>query len=560
MNPALPSVATLWIGGALGWVEQLCLQSMLAQGHNVILYSYEPISDVPNGVECRDARSIWEPEPGLLEKTAPSFIADIFRIWLMHKTDEIWVDADILCVKPLELDEDGFLIGYTPWHAEVNNAVMRLPKGSAALDLLTRYVTDPEMKPSWLRPALRQRIENYDGDERLAYLFATKRSILGPRALTHCLHQTGELQHAKEPDVLSPVPWQFVQVLFNPFGGYAEWMSENTRAVHLWSFALGWHKNRFPDPKSFLGQQLALLQTPKPSPKVRASFEPDIAISEDLPVISSLWIGGSLSFLERVCLKSFADRGHPTKLYAYEEISGVPAGVEVVDARQILDQDAIINHGASGLPGPHSDKFRYHLLMQTDEIWVDTDAYCHANFPKSEYLFASHWRNIMANGVLRLPKSSQTLQDLISFTSTDYPDLPEDFLFKNKRLQSEYLSRKDTSNPMHVSEMNWEIWGPHPLTYYLRMNDELKFATERSVLYPFDGSDARVFLRSTEEVENDLSEICISVHLFGSAVRGLLANSDGLPPKDSYLSDICRRHGIVPEEHPIPGDKKKVRN
>ena len=45
--------------------------------------------------------------------------------------------------------------------------------------------------------------------------------------------------------------------------------------------------------------------------------------------IAALWIGGALSFLEQLCLKSFVDAGHAIRLYAYEPIPNVPEGVEI---------------------------------------------------------------------------------------------------------------------------------------------------------------------------------------------------------------------------------------
>ena len=51
-----------------------------------------------------------------------------------------------------------------------------------------------------------------------------------------------------------------------------------------------------------------------------------------LPEIASLWIGGQLSWLEQLCLKSFADAGHHTTLYSYEEIPNVPEGVHTAEA------------------------------------------------------------------------------------------------------------------------------------------------------------------------------------------------------------------------------------
>ena len=97
--------------------------------------------------------------------------------------------------------------------------------------------------------------------------------------------------------------------------------------------------------------------------------------------ISSLWIGGALSFLEQLCLRSFVDAGHAVRLYAYEPIPNVPDGVEIADARPVLSQDGFLRHGRTGSPALHSDLFRYHLLAQCDRtIWADTDAYCVRRF------------------------------------------------------------------------------------------------------------------------------------------------------------------------------------
>ena len=41
---------------------------------------------------------------------------------------------------------------------------------------------------------------------------------------------------------------------------------------------------------------------------------------KDLPIIQSLWIGQRLSDLERLCIRSFLQKGHPFHLYTYNEI------------------------------------------------------------------------------------------------------------------------------------------------------------------------------------------------------------------------------------------------
>ncbi len=193
---------------------------------------------------------------------------------------------------------------------------------------------------------------------------------------------------------------------------------------------------------------------------------------QSLPVVSSLWIGPKLSFLEQLCLKSFVDAGHTTKLYVYDGVEGVPQGVQIVPAERILPAEEFIVNSESGTPGPHADKFRYNLLQQTDEIWADTDAYCLRPFPNSDYFFGCHFKSLVANGVLRLPKGSQTLEDLLTFTSTEYPVLPDDFLFYDKAFRNNYLDVRRSGKEMHISQMPWETWGPHAITYFMQ-----KFST-----------------------------------------------------------------------------------
>jgi hypothetical protein len=52
--------------------------------------------------------------------------------------------------------------------------------------------------------------------------------------------------------------------------------------------------------------------------------------------LGSLWIGGNLSWLEQLCLKSFLDHGHEVTLYTYEGVTNAPEGTVVADARPMF--------------------------------------------------------------------------------------------------------------------------------------------------------------------------------------------------------------------------------
>src|SRR5687768_4377244 len=112
---------------------------------------------------------------------------------------------------------------------------------------------------------------------------------------------------------------------------------------------------------------------------------------ETLPVIQSLWIGKSLSVMERLSISSFLKNGHPFHLYVYEAVKGIPEGVTIKDASDVLPTDKIFISFDSY--AHFSDIFRYKLLLEKGNYWVDTDIICMKPFTRStDYVFASERR------------------------------------------------------------------------------------------------------------------------------------------------------------------------
>lgn len=51
----------------------------------------------------------------------------------------------------------------------------------------------------------------------------------------------------------------------------------------------------------------------------------------ELGIIQTLWIGDSLSSMERLCLSSFFQNGHEVHLYVYSDVANIPPGIIVKD-------------------------------------------------------------------------------------------------------------------------------------------------------------------------------------------------------------------------------------
>jgi hypothetical protein len=104
-------VQSLWIGEQLGSLEQLSIRSFLAQGIRYHLYTYGPIADVPAGTDLCDAAAILPPreifsyQQGFGRGSFSAF-SNLFRYQLLHDRGGWWVDTDVVCVRPFDLDAD----------------------------------------------------------------------------------------------------------------------------------------------------------------------------------------------------------------------------------------------------------------------------------------------------------------------------------------------------------------------------------------------------------------------------------------------------------------------
>lgn len=266
--------------------------------------------------------------------------------------------------------------------------------------------------------------------------------------------------------------------------------------------------------------------------------------------IAALWIGGNLSFLEQLCLKSFVDVGHHVKLYAYDPIGNAPPGIEMADAAEILGRDRFLRHSRTSSPALHSDLFRYHLLQKHDRtIWVDTDAYCVKRFVSaSGHFFAWESDTGVNGGVLGLPQSSVALAELLAFTADEYA-VPD---WYGAKYRSELLTAREAGRPVHVGDQPWGVWGPHALTHFVRKSGEIRYALPRAALYPFAYEDRAQMTRPGVDIGAYVTDETYSIHFYGRRMRARIVDKfGGVPRPRSLIGQLLKKHGIDPAGAPI---------
>lgn len=267
--------------------------------------------------------------------------------------------------------------------------------------------------------------------------------------------------------------------------------------------------------------------------------------------LGSLWIGGNLSWLEQLCIKSFLDHGHDFTLYTYEGVTNAPEGTIVADANAVFPATEFITHRASGSPAVHADAFRYRMIRQTGLVWVDVDVLCMRPWLiRSQAVFG--WEKpgkVVCNAVLGLAAGSATLAALNAFCADEYPIPPWLAEADRARLQA----ARDAGAPVHVSDLPWGVWGPAALTHFLRVTGEDAEALPQQAFYPIPFKDRRDMLDPGVDITPRLGPDCWGVHLWNRRLRRrLVTHHGGIPEPGSFVGQAVVRHGIDCAAAPIP--------
>ena len=218
-----------FFAGELSRLERCCLRSFLRHGHRIALYAFESVGAVPDGVDVRDAASIvprdkfFRSGHGPHKGTAAAF-ANLFRYAMILETGLIWVDTDVVCLKP-DWPDLPLVAGFQD-EVMVNNAVLG---GSAVRPLLERAVeiaTQVGTIGPW--------------------------AYTGPHLLTALVHDMGHTRHVLPRDTFYPLSYRdAAPILLQPRPGVEriQW-PEQALAVHLWNetLRLAGHDRHAPAP------------------------------------------------------------------------------------------------------------------------------------------------------------------------------------------------------------------------------------------------------------------------------------------------------------------------
>jgi mannosyltransferase OCH1-like enzyme len=128
-------------------------------------------------------------------------------------------------------------------------------------------------------------------------------------------------------------------------------------------------------------------------------------------VIQSFWIGPKVNLIGRMSAASFLKAGHRVVVHTYEEVSGMPKGVEQWDASKIMPLEEFkkfksVSHAI--------DFFKCAMLVGKGGWWSDLDVICLKPWDfKEKYVFACDniSRLYITNAMFKVPDEASIMTE-----------------------------------------------------------------------------------------------------------------------------------------------------
>jgi Alpha 1,4-glycosyltransferase conserved region/Glycosyltransferase sugar-binding region containing DXD motif len=210
---SLEVVQSIWLG-PISVMERLAIASFVANGHEFHLYCYDEVEGLPDGATLMNAAEVLPPE-WIIRDGRGSFagFSDAFRYRLLLERGGWWVDMDMVCLRPWEIEADYFFVREPD--RTISSCVVHVPPGSEVMRLA--WERCQRFRPR-RRPIPRR---------RLPWM------ALGPNLLGELVEGAGLSDYAVDASAFYPLDWSQWEELLEP-GGVSR-IDEDTKAIHLWN-------------------------------------------------------------------------------------------------------------------------------------------------------------------------------------------------------------------------------------------------------------------------------------------------------------------------------------
>lgn len=266
----------------------------------------------------------------------------------------------------------------------------------------------------------------------------------------------------------------------------------------------------------------------------------DQAGAQVIPTLNSLWVGENLTYIERLSLQSALAHGHKFKLHSYSPatLTGVPEGVEVCDASEVMSQEKLISYAEceNGV-ALGANLWRYHMLAQGLGAWCDLDLVFLKPLDLSrQYIVGWEHEGWINNAVLYAPKDSQFVRDLFELTK---PNVRPPWFGPRRSLY--FYLRRWRRGYLGLEDMPWGTYAAGLVTHIVKTRRLQAFVEPPEVFYPVRWSEARQVYDDAHVVDQKITPDTRTVHLWHSRLGELVSSP---PPPGSWIGQQCERYGV----------------
>jgi len=198
---------SLWIGQRLPGLLRECLASFVRLGMPYHLYIYDPVDNIPPGIEIKDAHEIVHRSRIFRYHGTGSYagFSNLFRYMLLFSKSGYWVDTDVMLIKPPPIDNSYI---FATEHAGAGRGIascyFTAPAGCAFLrDCVNAATSIDPMTLSW--------------------------GEIGPRLMMRMADQHKLSEYQLPIPAVCPIPFWQVQRFEVPGT-----IRDSTFAVHIW--------------------------------------------------------------------------------------------------------------------------------------------------------------------------------------------------------------------------------------------------------------------------------------------------------------------------------------
>lgn len=251
-----------------------------------------------------------------------------------------------------------------------------------------------------------------------------------------------------------------------------------------------------------------------------------------------LWIEGQLGPIERLSLTSFRAQGHAVTLHAYGEITGLPEGIVLRDAREVLPETvARANRYTNGSYALFSNLFRYEILRRGLGIWSDTDVVAIAPLALDSPFIAGWESPDFLNGAVLFaePKSAFVTDALAAFSSGQVPA----WVPFHRAPLAWMTYRAGRSIP--ATALPHGTFGPKGVTALAQRHGLTSLAQPQEVFYPVPPRMARRVFEADYRLVDVVGPDTLAIHLWNEKLRDIKHTA---PPAGSLLRSLYERYGI----------------